>query len=244
MSDPLAARLAPTQTKIVVHHLNDSRSQRILWLLEELELPYEIKKYQRGPDQLAPKELYAVNPLGKSPAISDEDLVLAESGAIVEYLIDKYGRDKDRPSEAGKLDNLYYTHYAEGTLMPLLVNKYIFSIIPSRMPFFLRPVLWFVFGKLDSALIEPGLKKNRELIENHLTKMKNNSSGCGWFAGGDHPTSADYMMSFPLEMFVSSVGAGDGDRITGWVKNMHERPAYKRALEKGGEYAYAIPEAP
>jgi len=221
--------------KIIVHHLNDSRSQRVLWLLEELKLTYEIKKYQRQPDMRAPKELLQINPLGKSPAITDGDVALSESGAIVEYLINKYGKDKDKPSQAGWLDNLYYTHYAEGTLMPLLVNKLIFSLVPTRAPFFIRPLLWIIFGQLDKLLIIPELKKNQDLIETHLKK-----SFSGWFAGGEHPTSADYMMSFPLETFPSRGGDGAGEgEIREWVKKVQERPAYKRALESGGEYSHA-----
>ncbi|KIM85812.1 hypothetical protein PILCRDRAFT_817024 [Piloderma croceum F 1598] len=182
----------------------------------------------------APKELLEITPLGKSPAITDEDVVLGESGAIIEYLISKYGKDKDKPSQAGWLDNLYYTHYAEGTLMPLLVNKLIFSLIPARAPFFIRPLLWMVFGQLDKQILLPQIGKNRDMIETHL---KNTPSG--WFSGGDHPTSADYMMSFPLEVFASRGGDDVGEVITEWVKKVHARPAYKRALEKGGEYAYA-----
>ncbi|KAF7973908.1 hypothetical protein HWV62_13950 [Athelia sp. TMB] len=149
--------------KIIVHHLNDSRSQRILWLLEELELPYEIKQHTRQSDQRAPPELLAVNPLGKSPVIQDGDVTLAESGAIVEYIIEKYGRPQDKPTEAGKLDNLYYVHYSEGTLMPVLVNKLVFQIIPTQAPFFIRPLLWIVFGQVDKQLTAPELKKNHDL---------------------------------------------------------------------------------
>jgi len=118
--------------------------------------------------------------------------------------------------------------------MPLLVNKLIFSLVPARAPFFIRPLLWMVFGQLDKQMLMPQIGKNRDMIEAHL---KNTPSG--WFAGGDHPTSADYMMSFPLEAFASRGGDDVGEVITAWVKKVHARPAYKRALEKGGEYAYA-----
>ncbi|KAG8750585.1 hypothetical protein FRC12_012816, partial [Ceratobasidium sp. 428] len=154
--------------KIIVHHLNNSRSQRILWLLEELEVPYEIKRYERTEDMLAPKELRDVHPLGLSPVITDGEIVLAESGAIVgafpsswngndstkahlillEYLIGKYGAGRFNPPESGYVDNLYFTHYTEGTLMPLFVNRIIFTVAPQRAPFFIRPVMNLIFGML------------------------------------------------------------------------------------------------
>ncbi|RPD65667.1 thioredoxin-like protein [Lentinus tigrinus ALCF2SS1-7] len=219
--------------KLVVHHLNNSRSQRILWLLEELELPYEIKKYQRTAEMLAPPELTAVNPLGNAPVITDGALNLAESGAIVEYIIQKYGKGRAQPLESGIIDNLYYTHYAEASLMPLLVNKLVFRIIPERVPFFLRPFLKGVFGMLSSKMIEPRLKLHAKMIEDHLAKTD------GWFAGGPEPTSADYMMIFALEAWVSEKENQLGPKIKEYIARVHARPAYQRALEKGGEYAYA-----
>ncbi|PSR76185.1 hypothetical protein PHLCEN_2v8608 [Hermanssonia centrifuga] len=202
---------------LIVHHLNDSRSQRILWLLEELEVPYEIKKYQRNADMTAPKELVDVNPLGTAPVITDRGVTLAESGAIVEYIIDKYGGSKALPPDSGKVDNLFFTHYAEGSLMPLLVNKLIFSMIPDRAPFILRPILRGVFNSLDSALINPRLKTQADYIEKHLSK-------CGdWFAGGQGPTSADYMMSFALEAWANRSLDMLGPKSVEYVKRIQAR---------------------
>ncbi|EIW77157.1 thioredoxin-like protein [Coniophora puteana RWD-64-598 SS2] len=222
-----------TQSKVIVHHLNDSRSQRVLWLLEELEVPYEIKYYTRGSDLLAPKDLLKVSPLGKSPVITDGDMNLAESGAIVTYLIEKYGKAEDQPPTTGKVHDLYFTHYSEGSLMPLLVNKLIFQIVPTRAPFLLRPLLRMVFATLTSQLVEPELKKHQTMIEEHLSKTG------PWFAGGQSPTAADYMMAFPLEAIDAANRDSLGHKSREYVKMIHERPAYKRALERGGEYSYA-----
>ncbi|TFK41552.1 thioredoxin-like protein [Crucibulum laeve] len=219
---------------LVIHHLNNSRSQRILWLLEELELPYEIKKYERTAQGRAPPELLKINPLGKAPVITDGDVTVAESGAIVEYIISKYGNGKAIVPEAGYLDNLYYTHYAEGSLMPILVQKYIFDLIPKNTPFYIRPIVNMVFSQLDRQLVQPEIKKNLEYVESHLAK-----SSTGWFAGGQEPTAADYQMAFPLEAVVAISSVQVGPKIQEYVKMVHSRPAYKRALEKGGEYAYA-----
>ncbi|KDR68457.1 hypothetical protein GALMADRAFT_257192 [Galerina marginata CBS 339.88] len=220
---------------LTVHHLNHSRSQRILWLLEELQVPYEIKKYERDTQtRRAPSELLAISPLGKAPVITDGDVTLAESGAIVEYVIAKYGNGKAVPSEAGYLDNLYFNHYAEGSLMPILVQKYIFDAVPKNVPFYIRPIVNMVFGQLDSRIIQPELKKHLAMVEAHLEKSQSN-----WFAGGQEPTSADYQMAFPLEAIVHVAPTAVGPLIKKYVKVIHNREAYKKALEKGGEYAYA-----
>jgi len=157
---------------LTVHHLNNSRSQRILWLLEELQVPYELKKYERGPDQRAPPELLAISPLGKSPVITDDNITLAESGAIVEYLITKHGNGKAVPPESGFIDNLYFSHYAEGSLMPILVQRIIFDYVPKSAPFLIRPILNRVFAQLNKLLVEPEIKKNLTMIEAHLEKSK------------------------------------------------------------------------
>ncbi|EIN08792.1 thioredoxin-like protein [Punctularia strigosozonata HHB-11173 SS5] len=222
--------LSSEQPTLVVHHLNNSRSQRLLWLLEELEVPYTIKKYQRGEDMLAPKELKQIHPLGKSPVITDGDLTIAESGAIVEYIIGKYGRGRADPPEAGKLENLYWLHYAEGSLMPILVQKLIFGIIPSRSPFFIRPIVSGIFGQLTKMIVEPQLKTHCEFIEAHLSKSGD------WFAGGDHPTAADYMMFFPLEGMMDRNVSYIGPKSKAYLQRVNERPAYKRGIEKGGEF--------
>ncbi|ESK88087.1 glutathione s-transferase [Moniliophthora roreri MCA 2997] len=215
---------------IVVYHLDNSRSQRILWLLEELCVPYEIKKYERTPNGLAPPELLKVYPLGKSPVITDGDLTLAESGAIVEYLIKKYGEGKFTPPEKGEIDNLYFTHYAEGSIMPTFVMKLIFTMIPQKSPWILRWLLRIVFDKIESTMLAPELKKHSDLMESHLSKKE-------WLAGGNGPTSADFLMSMPAEILELTKLAGPS--TVAYVRRIHKRPAYRTALQKGGEYAYA-----
>jgi len=230
-TDPTTTNLE-TESKpqnIIVHHLNNSRSQRLLWLLEELEIPYEIKKYERTTEMRAPPELKKVHPLGKSPIITDGDVTLAESGAIVEYLLLKY--PKFQPPEAGRIDNLYFTHYAEGSLMPVLTNKFIFSLVPQRAPALMRPLIKPTFSMLNKKLVLPQIKSHCEFIEAHLAKTSS-----GWFAGGDHPTSADFMMAFPLEWMGSLAPDALGPKTKEYVKRVHERPAYKRGLDKGGKY--------
>jgi len=219
---------------LTVHHLNNSRSQRILWLLEELKVPYEIKKYERRPDKRAPPELLAISPLGKSPVITDDNITLAESGAIVEYLITKHGNGKAVPPESGFIDNIYFSHYAEGTLMPIFIQRMIFDFVPKNAPFLIRPIVKMVFGQLITLLVEPEIKKNLTMIEAHLEKSKSI-----FFAGGQEPTSADYQMTFPLEALVTVSPDKVGPKIKEYVRTMHEREAYKAALTKGGEYAYA-----
>ncbi|KAI0777284.1 thioredoxin-like protein [Trametes elegans] len=230
---PVAQQPAEEVPKLIVHHLNDSRSQRILWLLEELDVPYEIKHYQRTAERLAPPELKAVNPLGNAPVITDGSLNLAESGAIVEYIIQKYGNGRAQPPESGKIDNLYYTHYAEASLMPLLVSKLIYRIIPERSPFLLRPILKGVFSMVSAKMLDPRLKVHAEMIETHLAKTDS------FFAGGAEPTSADYMMVFALEAWAADPNSSLGPKSKAYVERIHSRPAYIRGLEKGGEYAFA-----
>ena len=222
---------------IVVHHLNNSRSQRVLWLLEELGVPYEIKRYQRdAKTMLAPPELRAVHPLGKSPVISDGDLTIAESGAIVEYLADKYGGRGPAPSlapAAGTPERLRYTywmHFAEGSAMPPLLMKLIFDRIESGpMPFFIRPVARAIARKAKSSFIMPNIDRTLDFMESELGRHP-------WFAGAQF-TAADIQMSFPLE--AASIRGGLNEsrpKLWSFLKNIHARPAYLRALEKGGKY--------
>jgi glutathione S-transferase len=218
---------------IVVHHLNNSRSQRVLWLLEELGVPYEVRRYQRdAKTMLAPPELRAVHPLGKSPVISDGELTLAESGAIVEYLADKYGAGKLAPA-AGTPERLRYTywmHFAEGSAMPPLLMKLIFDRMEKGpMPFFARPIARAIAGKAKSAFVQPNIDRMLDFMEAELGKH-------AWFAGPAF-SAADVQMSFPLE--AASVRGGlDEKRPKLWafLQNIHTRPAYQRALEKGGKY--------
>src|SRR5258707_10090980 len=152
---------------IVVHHLNNSRSQRILWMLEELGLDYEIKPYQRKPSMQAPDSLRAVHPLGKSPVITDGDKTLAESGAILEYLAERYGKGRLTPP-AGTPERLRYTyflHSAEGSLMPLLFMKLVFTRLPERVPWAMRPVARMISAGADKALLGPQISNHFGFLE-------------------------------------------------------------------------------
>ena len=220
---------------ITVHHLNNSRSQRILWLLEELGLEYEIKRYERdSKTMLAPPELRKIHPLGKSPVITDGATTVAESGAIVEYLVDKYGDGQLRPA-AGTAERLRYTywlHYAEGSLMPPLLLKLIFDKIENApMPFFIKPIARAISGKTKSAFINPQLKTNLDYLDGELAKSD-------WFAGKAF-SAADIQMSFPLEAAASRGGLdATRPRLMDFLARIHARPDYRRALERGGPYAF------
>ena len=216
---------------ITLHHLEHSRSQRVLWLLEELQLPYEIKRYTRDPQtMLAPPELKQVHPLGKSPVITDGDLTLAESAAILEYLVDRYGEGRLAPA-AGTPEYLryrYWMHYAEGSAMPPLLLRLVFDRVANGpMPFFIRPVARAIAKGANQAFIGPQLKLHLDYIENELSKTE-------WFAGANF-SLADIQMSFPLEAAQSRAGL-DASRpnLTGFLQRIRERPAYQRAVEKGG----------
>ncbi|KAK9895166.1 thioredoxin-like protein [Cystobasidium minutum MCA 4210] len=226
---------------VTLHHLEQSRSQRILWLLEELDIPggYEIKTYKRE-NGLAPKELREIHPLGKSPVIVDGDLVVAESAVIVDYLIRKYGNGRFTTPEGDEqkaLDNLYFQHFAEGSLMPPLVMKLVFSTMVEKSPFFIRPISSALAGQVTSGYIDPNLKKMFALIDSYLAK----DGGRKWLAGTDEPTAADFLMSFPLETAVNG-GRMDtslvSERIREYVQRVQSRPAYTRGLEKGPDYKY------
>jgi glutathione S-transferase len=216
---------------IIVHHLNNSRSQRILWMLEELGVPYEVKRYEREPSMQAPASLRAVHPLGKSPVITDGDRTLAESGAILEYLVDTYGNGRFRPAAgtAEKINYTYFLHYAEGSLMPLLLMKLIFSRIPSRLPFFMKPVGRAIAKGANTTLLDPQIGSHFMFLESELGKRE-------WFAGADF-TAADIQMSFPLEAAAARAPmVRQMPRLSAFLDRIQARPAYKRALEKGGPY--------
>ena len=218
---------------IVVHHLNNSRSQRVLWLLEELELPYEIKRYKRDPQtMLAPTSLREVHPLGKSPVITDGKLTLAESGAIIEYLIERYGNGRLVPA-IGTLERLRYTywlHYAEGSAMPPLLLKLIFDQIEKNpMPFFVRPIARAIVSRVKSSFIEPQIAQHLDYMEAELGKST-------WFTGNEF-TAADIQMSFPLEAAVARGGLNASrPKLMAFLNRIHTRPAYQQALERGGAY--------
>ncbi|WKE65207.1 glutathione S-transferase [Gallaecimonas kandeliae] len=217
---------------LTLHHLEKSRSQRVLWLLEALQLPYALKCYQRDPKTLlAPAELKAVHPLGKSPVLVDGDLVVAESAAILEYLLDQYGQGRFRPQDAGALQQYrYWLHYAEGSLMPLLVMKLVFGRIPQGpMPFFVRPLARSLMAKVQALFLAPQLKNHLDYIEGQL-------QGRDWFAGpgaGDF-SAADIQMSFPLEAAASRTDLDAYPNIRAFIARCRRDPHYQQALEKGG----------
>ena len=203
---------------IVLHHLNDSRSQRILWLLEELELPYEIRRYQRDArTRLAPPELLAVNPLGKSPVIEDAGTTVIESGAIVDYLIRRHGHGRLQPDPASNRYDAYqqWLHYAEGSAMlPLMLKLYVDRLGEAGAP--LAP-------RIDSE------------IANHLGYVDGALARGPWLLG-EALTGADVQMSFVGEMAGRFGLLAAYPNVDGWVRRFQARPAYARALEKGGEY--------
>jgi glutathione S-transferase len=218
---------------ITVHHLNNSRSQRVLWLLEELGVEYEEKRYERDPvTMLAPASLRAVHPLGKSPVITDGPLTLAESGAIVEYLAERYGggRMLPPPGTPERLRCVYWLHYAEGSAMPPLLMALIFRRVrEAPAPFFVRPIARGIADKVMTAFIGPQIKLHLDYMEGELGKAT-------WFAGNEF-TAADVQMSFPLEAAASRGGLdASRPRLMDFLRRIHERPAYRRALEKGGLY--------
>ena len=221
---------------IVVHHLNDSRSQRVLWLLEELGTPYEIKHYQRDPQtMLAPDSLRQVHPLGKSPVITDDGVTVAESGAIVEYLVERYGNGRLAPAPGTRERQRwrYWMHFAEGSAMPPLLLKLIFDRIPqSPMPFFVKPIARAISAKVLSTRVQPNLKRQLDFMEGELAKSE-------WFAG-DEFSAADIQMSFPVEAAAMRAGLdANRPRLMAFLKRIHARPAYRQALLRGGPYSFA-----
>ena len=218
---------------VTVHHLNNSRSQRLLWLLEELGVPYTVKRYARDPKTLlAPPELRAVHPLGKSPVITDGALTLAESGAIIEYLADRYGAGRliPPPGTPERLRCNYWLHYAEGSAMPPLLLKLVFQRVASApAPFFIRPVTRGIARKVQGSFIDPQLKLHRDYLENELGTHE-------WFVA-DTFSAADIQLSFPLEAFAARGGLdAQQPHLCAFLRRIHARPAYQRALQRGGEY--------
>jgi glutathione S-transferase len=216
---------------LTVHHLNNSRSQRVLWLLEELGVPYEIVRYQRQPDMLAPPELRAVHPLGKSPVITDDGNTIAESGAIIDYIIETYGEGRliPPPKTPERLRYTYWLHYAEGSAMPPLLLKLLFTMIPQRAPALVRPLVQKITTPVLETFIDPQLQQHIAFWESELSRS-------AWFAGNDF-TAADVQMSFPLEAASARAGLDQTyPKALAWLAKIHARPAYQRALEKGGPY--------
>lgn len=220
---------------IKVHHLNDSRSQRVLWLLEELGLEYEVIRYERDPvSRLAPPALVAVHPLGKSPVIQDGAVTVAETGAIVEYLLETYGQGRLRPA-AGTEDSrrfTYWLHYAEGSAMPPLLLKLVFTLLPRRAPALLKPLVKGVAAKALAGFVDPQLRAHISFWEDELGRSE-------WFAGDDF-SAADIMMSFPVEAGADrAFDASTKPRLNAFLHRIHGRPAYQQALKRGGPYSYA-----
>lgn len=220
---------------IVVHHLNNSRSQRVLWLLEELGIPYEVKRYERdAKTMLAPPSLTAIHPLGKSPVIVDGEVTVAESGVITEYLVGKYGDGRlvPPPATAQRLRYTYWLHYAEGSAMTPLLLKLVFDRVAANpAPWPVSAIARRIAATVTNAFIAPNLKRHLDFIETEL-------GAHAWFAG-EQFTAADVQMSFPLEIAVARAGLNAArPNSMAFLDRIHARDAYKRALERGGKYDY------
>lgn len=222
---------------LTLHHLETSRSHRILWLLQELGVPYELRCYQRDPlTRLAPPELKHIHPLGKSPVLTDGELVVAESGAILEYLAECYGAQA--PAELAHLEPArgtpahrqcrFWMHYAEGSLMNWLVMQLVFDSIPRQpMPFFVRPVARALCAGVQEKLIQPNVQAALAFMENHFAQHR-------WFAG-EHLSLADFQMSFAVEAALARGAAASAwPHLHAYLQRIQARPAYQQALAKGG----------
>jgi glutathione S-transferase len=216
---------------ITVHHLNDSRSQRVLWLLEELGLEYALVAYRRDPKTLAaPAALRSIHPLGKAPVVTDGDRTLAESGAVVETLVERYGggRLAPPPGTPERERYTYWMHYAEGSVMPAVVLRLIFNSLPKQpMPALARPVVRQLAKSVISGFVQPQIEVHFDYIDRELERS-------AWFAGSEF-TAADIQMSFPIEAMAPTLGASH-PRLAAYVARIRERPAYRRAVARGGAY--------
>lgn len=216
---------------LTVHHLNQSRSQRVLWALEELQLPYQVVSYQRGKNMLAPAELKSVHPLGKSPVVEDNGHILAESGAILEYLQETYDSARRLKPESveDKLQYRFWLHYAEGSLMPLLLMKLVFaSLGKPPVPFGMR-TLGNALGKgVQKAWLNRQVDTHARFIEAHLSRQR-------WFAGAEL-SMADIQMSFPAMALLARGGVENLPHLTQWVQRVEQRPAWQKAVERGGPF--------
>ncbi|ROO31904.1 glutathione S-transferase [Salinisphaera japonica] len=220
---------------ITVHHLADSRSQRVLWLLEELDLDYEVVRYERDPaTYLAPASLKRVHPLGKSPVITDDDNTVAETGHIVDYIVRRHGQGRLAPAADSLVYERYqyWLHYAEGSLMPPLLLQLIFNSVETRAPMLAKPVAKAISGQVKKQFIRPQQKLHFDYLEDQLADND-------WFVG-EAFTAADIMLSFPIEAGTARGVVRDSHpRLKAFIERIHGREAYKRALARGGEYAYA-----
>ena len=217
---------------IRVHHLNHSRSQRVLWLLEELGVPYQIERYERDrKTMLAPASLTKVHPLGKSPVVTDGKTTVAESGAILEYLVEQYGEGRFAP-QAGTPSFLryrYWMHYAEGSLATPLLLQLVFDQIERKSPLIVRPVAKAISSQVKGLLVTPNLKRHFDYLEAELTEHG------PWFVGRSF-SAADVQMSFGIEAAAARGLLKHRPKLADWLRRIHERPAYQRALEQGGPF--------
>ncbi|MBX3230781.1 MAG: glutathione S-transferase [Labilithrix sp.] len=214
---------------ITVHHLEKSRSHRVLWLLEELGVPYEMKTYARDPKTLlAPPVLAEVHPLGKSPVVVDGESTVAESAAILEYLVDRHGEGRlvPKPGTPEHLKYRYWMHYAEGSAMSPLLLKLVFSEIKRKAPWPVKPIAKAIANQVLSTFVDPNLATHFGWVESQLAKSP-------WFAG-EEMTIADIQMSYPVEGSFVRSDLGDRPKTRAWLDRVQARPAYQRALEKGG----------
>jgi glutathione S-transferase len=221
---------------IIVHHLENSRSQRVLWLLEELRLDYEVKRYERDKkSNLAPNELLKVHPLGKSPVVEIDGEVYAETAAIVEHIIENFGGGKLQPARGGPdwRRYRYWLHAAEGSYMPPLVLTLMLGRMDTApMPFFARPIAKKLTGAVRDSYLNHTIAALFGYLDSELSKSP--------FLAGNELTGADIMMSFPAEAAMQRAPAAvKTPRIKAYVEKLQARPAYKRALERGGPYAFA-----
>jgi len=219
---------------ITVHHLNNSRSQRVLWLLEELELRYQVRRYERDKQtMLAPKSLKAIHPLGKSPVITEDGITVAETGAIIEYILDRHDNNRfiPKPGTPERLRYTYWLHYAEGSAMTPLLLKLVFSRMPQSAPPLVRGIVNSIAQKAQERMSDPQIRTHLDYWDNELTKAE-------WFAGKDF-TAADIMMSFPLEAAAVRADAKSRPMVKTFLDKIHARPAYQAALRTGGQYDYA-----
>ncbi|MDI7774350.1 glutathione S-transferase [Asticcacaulis sp. EMRT-3] len=219
---------------ITLHHLENSRSQRMIWLLEELGLDYRLKIYKRRPDMLAPPELKAVHPLGHAPVLTTARRTLAESGAIAEYLLVTYGVGRLTPREgsAAWMDYIYWMHATEGSAMPPILLRLICETVPKKTPWPLRPLASAIMKGLERMMVTPNLKAQTALWEDTLTRH-------AWFAGPVF-TAADIMMSFPVEAAARFGLLEHSPQTLQWLKTIQARPTYRRALLRGGPYTFVL----
>jgi glutathione S-transferase len=219
---------------ITVHHLNNSRSQRVLWLLEELGIRYEVKRYERDKTtMLAPKDLKAIHPLGKSPVITENGRVIAETGAIIEYVLERHGEGRLIPAGGSdeRLRYTYWLHYAEGSAMTPLLLKLVFTRLPQNAPGLLRGLVKSISTRTNEALVDPQIRMHLDYWDDELSKAE-------WFAGREF-SAADIMMSFPLEAAGARADAKSRPMVKAFLDRIHARPAYQAALKSGGAYDYA-----